>query len=116
MRFGIRCVIATSFGEIFRDNAFQNGLLPVALDAPQCTALAAGLEQAPEPLVTVDLERCLVHGPAGGALPFTAPAERCAALLEGLDEIDVILRMEADIEKFQRADRVERPWIYLERR
>ena len=57
----------------------------------------------------------LVEGPHGWHAQFTVPAERREALMEGLDEIDVILRMEADTEKFQRADRVERPWIHLER-
>ena len=115
MRFGIRCVIAPSFGEIFRDNAFQNGLLPVVLDATECAALGAVLERETEPLVTVDLRNCTVRGPHDQTVSFTVPAERRTALLEGLDEIDVILRMEADIESFQRADRERRPWIYVDR-
>ena len=115
MRFGIRCVIAPSFADIFRENAYQNGLLPVALDAAECAALAAAAERAADPLVTVDLERCEVHGPDGRTIPFVVPAERRTALLEGLDEIDVILRMESEIAAFQRADREQRPWIYLDR-
>jgi len=115
MRFGIRCVIAPSFADIFRENAFQNGLLPVALDAADCTALGAALKRAAEPLVTVDLQRCEVHGPDGRTISFDVPAERRMALLEGLDEINVILKMEADIDAFQRADREQRPWIYLDR-
>jgi 3-isopropylmalate/(R)-2-methylmalate dehydratase small subunit len=115
MRFGIRCVIAPSFGEIFRENAFQNGLLPVALDPADCAALGAALEHAPEPVLTVDLERSAVRALDGQALPFTVPVERRMALLEGLDEIDVILSMEKDIEAFQRADRDRRPWIHLDR-
>lgn len=115
MRFGIRCVIAPSFAEIFRENAFQNGVLPVVIGAEDCAALGAALEQAPEPLVTVDLQQCIVRGPDGWTRSFTVPAERRTALLEGLDEIDVILRMEADIDAFQRADREKRPWIHIER-
>ena len=115
MRFGIRSVIAPSFGEIFRDNAFQNGLLPVELDAQDCAALGAVLEHAAEPLVTVDLQSCVIRGPDGWTRSFSVPAERRMALLEGLDEIDVILRMQADIDAFQRADREQRPWIYLDR-
>ena len=72
-------------------------------------------KHAAEPLVTVDLQRCVVRGPDGATTSFSVPAERRMALLEGLDEIDVILRMEADIDAFQRADREQRPWIYLDR-
>jgi 3-isopropylmalate/(R)-2-methylmalate dehydratase small subunit len=56
-----------------------------------------------------------VHGPEAGTWSFDVPAERRMALMEGLEEIDVILRMESDIDAFQRADRDERPWIYLDR-
>jgi 3-isopropylmalate/(R)-2-methylmalate dehydratase small subunit len=115
LRFGIRCVIAPSFADIFRDNSFQNGLLPVVIGAADCAALGASLEQASDPQITVDLERCVVRGLDGREIAFTVPAERRAALLQGLDEIDVILSMEADIENYQRADRERRPWIYLNR-
>src|SRR5712671_4565060 len=85
LRFGLRCVIAPSFADIFRDNAFQNGLLPVNLPAADCTALGQTLAQASVPVVTVDLERCIVEGPDGRVLNFILPAERRMALLEGLD-------------------------------
>ena len=114
-KFGVRCVIAPSFADIFRDNAFQNGLLPVVLPPAECTALGETLAQTPEPIVTVDLERCEVTVPRGRILPFEVPPERRAALLEGLEEIDVILRMEADIDAFEVQDRQARPWIYLGR-
>lgn len=113
MRFGIRAVIAPSFADIFRDNSYQNGLLPVVLSAAECAALGATLETSSDPQVIVDLQRCVVTGVDGRELAFSVPAERREALLAGLDEIDVILGMEADIENFQRADRVKRPWIYL---
>ena len=115
MRFGIRCVIAPSFADIFRENAFQNGLLPVTLDEADCTALGEALKRADEPIVTVDLDRREVRGPVARTMTFQVPAERRTALMEGLDEIDVILRMEADIDAFQRADCEQRPWIYLDR-
>ena len=115
LRFGIRCVIAPSFADIFCDNAFQNGLLPVSLAAADCTALGQVLAHAGEPIVTVDLERCIVEGPDGTVLNFIIPAERRMALLEGLDEIELILRMEGDIDAFQAKDRDTRPWIYLGR-
>ncbi len=119
LRFGIRCVIAPSFADIFRDNAYQNGLLPVILAADECAALGAALEHAAkhasEPQITVDLKRCVVRDLGGRDIAFSVPAERRAALLAGLDEIDVILGMEAEIDNFQRSDREQRPWIYLDR-
>src|SRR4030088_3476877 len=84
MRFGIRCVIAPSFADIFRDSAFQNGLVPVAIAADDCAALGAALEHAAEPLVTVDLQRCEIHGLDGRTISFDVPAERRTALLQGL--------------------------------
>ena len=115
LRFGIRCVIAPSFADIFRDNSYQNGLLPVIIGADECAALGAALERAREPQITVDLERCVVRDLDGREISFSVPAERRAALLAGLDEIEVILGMEAEIDNFQRTDREQRPWIYLDR-
>jgi 3-isopropylmalate/(R)-2-methylmalate dehydratase small subunit len=115
MRFGIRAVIAPSFAEIFRENAYQNGLLPVAIDADACTRLGAALEHAERPEVSVDLQRCVLSGPGGFTAPFIVPQERRTALLEGLDEIDLILRMRAQIARFQGTDREQHPWIHLSR-
>ena len=115
MKFGIRCVIAPSFADIFRENSYQNGLLPLIMDAAECAALGAALETAQDPRITVDLERCVVRVLDGREIAFSVPAERRAALLEGLAEIDVILRMTPDIDNFQRTDREQRPWIYLNR-
>jgi len=115
MRFGIRCVIAPSFADIFYDNAFQNGLLPLILSPAECASLAQLVAQAPQPVVTVDLVQCRLEGPAGGVIAFNVSAERRTALLEGLDEIEVMLRMEGDIAAYEAEDRRRRPWIYLDR-
>jgi 3-isopropylmalate/(R)-2-methylmalate dehydratase small subunit len=115
MRFGIRCVIAPSFADIFYDNAFQNGLLPLVLSAAECASLAEVVARASEPVVTVDLVQCRLEGPDGRVIAFNVSAERRAALLEGLDEIEVMLRMEGDIAVYEADDRRRRPWIYLDR-
>jgi 3-isopropylmalate/(R)-2-methylmalate dehydratase small subunit len=115
MRFGIRCVIAPSFADIFYDNAFQNGLLPLTLSAAECASLAQRVAQAPVPVVTVDLVQCRLEGPDGGIIAFNVSAERRTALLEGLDEIEVMLRMEDDIAAYEADDRRLRPWVYLDR-
>jgi 3-isopropylmalate/(R)-2-methylmalate dehydratase small subunit len=111
-RFGINCVIAPSFGEIFRENAYQNGLLPVVLSPEECVSLGASLAITADPVVTVDLGQCLVGHPDGRSIRFEISPERRVALLEGLDEIDVILRMEPAIDDFQHGDHHARPWIY----
>ena len=116
MKFGIRCVIAPSFADIFRENSYQNGLLPVAISAADCAALGASLEHVSDPTLTVDLERCIVRALDGREIPFSVPAERRDALLKGLDEIDVILSMEADIAAYQQRERSARPWLFPEPR
>jgi 3-isopropylmalate/(R)-2-methylmalate dehydratase small subunit len=109
---GIRCLIAPSFGEIFRGNCFQNGVLPVTLPAAAVAALmrrAAAPDAAP---FTVDLERQTVNGEHR----FEIGARRRKMLLEGLDEIALTLALEPKIAAFQAADRDRRPWIYALRR
>jgi 3-isopropylmalate/(R)-2-methylmalate dehydratase small subunit len=112
MRFGIRCVIAPSFGEIFYSNACQNGLLPVTLAESQVRALADDVSAAPEPIVTVDLVRSVIEPPFGAAIGFNLAADRRSAFLEGLDETSLILRHEAEIDDFQRRARAEQPWLF----
>jgi len=110
--YGIDAVIAPSFGDIFTQNCYQNGVLPVPLPAHAVTALAESLAAADEPQVTVDLVASAVIAPGGAVLAFSIPADRRAALLEGLDDIGVTLRMVASIDTFTERDRVERPWIH----
>ena len=105
---GLACVIAPSFGDIFFNNCFQNGLLPVVLDEQRIAALA---QSAPAP-VTVDLEACVVVAPTGERWPFSVEARRRTALLQGLDEIGATLSRASAIADFQSADAVRRPWIY----
>ena len=114
MAFGIRCVIAPSFADIFFDNSLQNGLLPVTLPERQCEALAGQLENAEEPVMTVDLTQCEVVFPDHTRLGFEISEERRLALMEGLDEISVILKYEPRIAAFERADIAARPWIYAD--
>ncbi len=112
MKFGIRAVIAPSFGDIFRDNSLQNGLLPVELPAAECAALIKSLEAAASPELTVDLETSAVIDLDGRRIPFSISAERRSALLQGHDEVDVILTMERDIDAYQARERLARPWVF----
>ena len=111
--FGIRCVIAPSFGDIFFDNSFKNGLLPLILPATQVKrALALLGEGAGGCRMTVDLEAQAVTFPDGEVVPFTIDAGRRRTLLLGLDEIGQSLLDMDSIDAFEQRDRQERPWIY----
>jgi 3-isopropylmalate/(R)-2-methylmalate dehydratase small subunit len=110
--FGFRCVVAPSFGDIFTNNAFQNGMLLVRLPQQQVDRLAAELESSAAPTMTVDLNDRTVSAPSGALTPFDIDAEQRQALLEGRDEIAMTLAHETDILAFQARDRAARPWIY----
>lgn len=110
--FGIRCVIAPSFGDIFFANCFQNGVLPIRLAAAEVERVAAELEQSGVPALTVDLESQTIMAPSGRHIRFEIDAERRQALLEGLDEIGMTLRDAGSIDAFHARDRQARPWIY----
>jgi 3-isopropylmalate/(R)-2-methylmalate dehydratase small subunit len=114
MKFGIRCVIAPSFADIFYDNSFQNGLLPLILPAAECELLAKSLLEVAEPLVSVDLVKGEVILPGPKMLTFSIPHERREALLKGLDEISVILGYDSKIRSFELQDFDRRPWVYPE--
>ena len=113
--YGIRCVIAPSFGEIFYDNAFQNGLLLASVAAGDSERVAAALEQAEAPVLEVDLEQRLITLPGGTTVAFDVPDERRQSLLRGLDELDLLLNRSDRQMAWASADRDNRPWIYLSR-
>ena len=107
--FGIRAVIAPSFGGIFFNNSFRNGLLPVELPIESVEALAA---QCRNGAVMVDLERQLVTAPDGRTFSFVSPAVLRGMLLAGVDEIALTESHSAEIAVYREADRVKRPWVY----
>jgi 3-isopropylmalate/(R)-2-methylmalate dehydratase small subunit len=109
---GFDCVIAPSFGDIFRANCFQIGMLPITLDVGIVERLSTQIEAASHPVCEVDLTRCRIISPTGDAIEFSIDAERRIALLEGLDEIGLTLKHAADIEAFEARDRSDRPWVY----
>lgn len=114
--FGFRCVIAPSFGDIFINNAFQNGMLLICLPKAQVDSLAVALGSCSAPVIKVDLQRRIIAAPSGTETPFEIDAERRQALLEGRDEIGMTLVRDADILAFQERDRLARPWIYQTKR
>src|SRR5579864_8725032 len=84
--FGFRCIIGPDFGDIFINNAFQNGLVLIRLPKEQVDSLAGELESASSPVMTVDLQTCMITTPSGRQVAFEIEAERRQGLLEGRDE------------------------------
>ena len=106
---GFRCLIGTSFGDIFFKNCFQQGILPVVLAEAELDALA---KQARDGEFSVDLETCTITAPDRRELRFEVNPLRRESLLSGLDDIGLTLQRGDAIAAFQARDRVERPWVY----
>ena len=100
---GFRSIIATSFGDIFYNNAFNNGLLPVVLPEETVSSLRASLHASPGGQVTVDLEAQTVTGPDGESHAFDIDAHRRYRLLNGLDAVGYTLQFEAEMNDFEEA-------------
>ena len=109
---GFRCVIAPSFGDIFHDNAYQNGLLPLKVEMPVIEALARALAASNASELTIDLEKCELRVAGHPPVTFTLPEDRRQPLLAGLDQLGFMLRSLDDIVAFEQRDTVERPWTY----
>ncbi len=112
MEYGIRCVIAPSFGDIFHDNAFQNGLLPIKLKMTEIRRIAEAIGRSNNAEMTVDLERCVIEVPGMQPIRFELPDERRIPLLEGLDQLSFIQRSLGEILAFELLDAEANPWLY----
>jgi 3-isopropylmalate/(R)-2-methylmalate dehydratase small subunit len=113
MGMGLRAVIAPSFGDIFFNNCFQNGLLPVVLPEAAIRRIAEETEAVQGARHTVvDLARQLVVTPEGAEIPFSVDARKREALLEGLDDIALTLKHKDAILAWQAADRARRAWAW----
>ena len=112
---GIRCVIAPSFGDIFHDNAYQNGLLPLKVDMATIESLSRTLNESNASELTLDLLNCEIRVAGHPPVKFQMDESRRQPLLEGLDQLGFMLQSEAEIVAFEDADRKERPWAYPDR-
>ncbi len=110
--FGLRAVIAESFADIFYNNCFKNGILPIVLPASELDALFAQVEATPGYRLTIDLEQQLVVRPDGKGLPFAVDAFRRECLLNGWDDIGLTLRHAELIRTFEEKRRIEQPWLF----
>ena len=108
--YGIRCVIAVDFGEIFVLNSFKSGVLPIALDS--CDVLRKQLHAKPGATMKIDLPSQTVTGPDGSTYQFAIDAFRKKCLLEGLDEIGITLQHDAAIAAFEKRYRQRFDWLF----
>lgn len=110
--FGIRCVIAPSFADIFFSNCFKNGILPIVQPKAVIEKLLDDAARGANAIVTVDLEKQEITGPDGGRVTFEVDPFRKHCLLNGLDEIGLTLEKEPKIAAFESKQRREQPWLY----
>ena len=110
--FGIRCVISTSFADIFYNNCFKNGILPIKVTPEQLELLLDDAERGANATLTVDLEAQEIRGPDGGVVSFEIDPFRKRCLLEGLDDIGLTLEKADDIDAFEGRQRSQQPWLH----
>jgi 3-isopropylmalate/(R)-2-methylmalate dehydratase small subunit len=109
--YGVRAVIAPSFGDIFRNNSYQNGLLPIVLPVDVVDGLIAGLEQAPGAHVQVDLEAQKVTSSDGAEHAFDIDPFRKQCLIAGTDDMGFTLGLKSNIEAFEKSAERTLPWL-----
>jgi 3-isopropylmalate/(R)-2-methylmalate dehydratase small subunit len=109
--FGIRCVIAPDFADIFYNNCFQNGILPIKLPQSDVDKLMDDANRGANATITVDLEKQEISGPDGGVIKFEIDPFRKHCLLNGLDNIGLTLEKGKEISSFETSTASSRPWL-----
>ena len=109
--FGIRCVISTSFADIFYNNCFKNGVLPIKVTPEELEKLFEDADRGSNATLTVDLEAQEIRGPDGGTIKFDIDAFRKHCLLNGLDDIGLTMVKEKAIGQFETTVSAARPWL-----
>jgi 3-isopropylmalate/(R)-2-methylmalate dehydratase small subunit len=109
--FGIRCVIAESFADIFYNNCFKNGILPIKLPREDIAKLMDDAERGANAVVTVDLVNQEIKGPDGGTVKFEIDAFRKKCLIEGMDDIGQTMQSGETIEGFESQRSASQPWL-----
>ncbi len=109
--FGVRCVISTSFADIFYNNCFQNGVLPVKVSPEDLAKLMDDAERGSNSTMTIDLEAQEIRGPDGGVVKFEIDQFRKHCMLNGLDDIGMTMTKETGITGYEKKVNSARPWI-----
>lgn len=108
--FGIRCVISTSFADIFYNNCFKNGILPITVTPEELEKLLDDASRGSNAVLTVDLEAQEITGPDGGKISFSIDEFKRHCLLNGLDDIGLTLEKASAIDAFEKKAASSRPW------
>ena len=109
--FGIRCVISTSFADIFYNNAFKNGILPIKVSPEDLKKLMDDAERGANATMTIDLPNQEIRGPDGGTIKFDLDPFRKHCLLNGLDDIGLSLEKVSSIDSFEKKRAQSQPWL-----
>lgn len=109
--FGIRCVISTSFADIFYNNCFKNGILPIKVPKEDLAKLMDDANRGANATLTVDLEKMEIRGPDGGTVKFDLDPFRRHCLLNGLDDIALTLEKAPHIDAYEAKQRQTQPWL-----
>lgn len=109
--YGIRCVISTSFADIFYNNCFQNGVLPAKVSKEDLAKLMDDANRGANATLTIDLEKQEIRGPDGGVVKFEIDEFRKNCLLEGLDDIGLTMKKDTAIGSFEGKAKEARPWL-----
>ena len=109
--FGIKCIIAPSFADIFYNNCFKNGILPIVLPLEEVDVLMKDAEKGSNARISIDLETQTVTSSDGVVFSFKVDPFRKHCLMNGLDDIDLTLEKEASIQNFEKQAAVSRPWV-----
>jgi 3-isopropylmalate/(R)-2-methylmalate dehydratase small subunit len=109
--YGFRVIIAPSYADIFYNNCFKNGILPIALPQADVDKLMDDAERGANAVISVDLEKQEIRGPDGGCVKFDIDPFRKQCLLNGWDDIGLTLQHEKDISTFESQRRLSQPWV-----
>ena len=110
--FGIRCVISESFADIFYNNCFKNGILPIKVPKEIIDKLMDDASRGSNAVIEVDLEKQEIKGPDGGTVHFDIDPFRKRCLLEGLDDIGLTLERKSEIDDFEQKQKEAQPWLH----
>jgi 3-isopropylmalate/(R)-2-methylmalate dehydratase small subunit len=110
--FGIRCIISTSFADIFYNNCFKNGILPIKVSKEDVAKLMDDAERGANAVVSIDLEAQEIKGPDGGCIKFEVDAFRKHCLLNGLDDIGLTMQKKDSMDSFEAKNKLSQPWLW----
>ena len=109
--YGIRAVISTEFGDIFYNNCFKNGILPIKVSKEDLDKLMDDAERGANATLSIDLDKQEIRGPDGGVVRFEVDAFKKHCLLNGLDEVGLTMEKDGRIADYEKRAAVERPWV-----